>query len=43
MNYIICAYSIILMFSAYFGYKKKAWSICCINTYKLMFMYFDIV
>lgn len=23
MNYIICAYSIILMFSAYFGYKKK--------------------
>ncbi|SBO58295.1 Uncharacterised protein [Streptococcus pneumoniae] len=42
MNYIICAYSIILMFSAYFGYKK-AWSICCINTYKLMFMYFDIV
>lgn len=23
MNYIICAYSIILMFLAYFGYKKK--------------------
>ncbi|CEV57114.1 Uncharacterised protein [Streptococcus pneumoniae] len=23
MNYIICAYSIILMFSAYFGYKKS--------------------
>lgn len=23
MNYIVCAYSTILMFSAYFGYRKK--------------------